>query len=112
MSDEVSNPLLSLVKDQGLLDDLQYEEVAAEFKRAGTPVIQILQDFGILDLDSILQAMANYLGTEVVSLRNRELPPELISQIPIKTAKMYQCLPLESVDGALRVAFVDPLNPG
>jgi type IV pilus assembly protein PilB len=112
MAEEISNPLLSLVKEQGLVDDLQYEEVAAEFKRSGTPVIQILQDFGIMDLDTILQAMANYLGTEVVSLRNRELPPELVNQIPAKTAKMYQCIPVEASDGVLRVAFVDPLNPG
>ncbi len=112
MSEEISNPLLSLVKEQGLVDDLQYEEVAAEFKRSGTPVIQILQDFGILDLDSILQAMANYLGTEVVSLRGRDFSPDLLKQIPAKTAKMYQCLPVEASDGTLRVAFMDPLSPG
>ena len=46
MSDDISNPLLSLVKEQGLIDDLQYEEVLGEFKRTGKPVIQILQDFG------------------------------------------------------------------
>jgi len=56
--------------------------------------------------------MANYLGTEVVSLRNRDLPQDLLSQIPAKTAKMYQCLPIEAADGTLRVAFMDPLNPG
>ena len=69
MSGELSNPLLSLVRGQGLIDDLQYEEVAAEFKRTGTPIIQVLQDFGIMDLDAILQVMANQLGTEVVSIR-------------------------------------------
>jgi len=112
MSEEMSNPLLELVKEQGLVDDLQYEEVAAEFKRSGTPVVQILQDFGILDQDTILQAMANYLGTEVISVRNRDFPPALLNQIPAKTAKMYQCLPIEASDGTLRVAFVNPLDPG
>jgi len=112
MPEEISNPLLALVKEQGLVDDLQYEEVAGEFKRSGTPVVQILQDFGILDLDTILQAMANFLGTEVISVRGRDFSPELLKQIPAKTAKTYQCLPVEASDGALRVAFVDPLNPG
>ena len=55
MADDISNPLLSLVKEQGLIDDLQYEEVLGEFKRTGKPVSQILQDFGMLDLDTILQ---------------------------------------------------------
>jgi hypothetical protein len=62
MSEEISNPLLSLIREQGLIDDLQYEEVAAEHKRAGTPVAQILQDFGIMDLDAILQTISNYTG--------------------------------------------------
>ena len=62
MSDDISNPLLSLVKEQGLIDDLQYEEVLGEFKRTGKPVSQILQDFGILDLDTILQAIAEPFG--------------------------------------------------
>ncbi len=74
MPEEISSPLLALVKEQGLIDDLQYEEVVAEVKRSGTAVFQILQDFGVMDADAILQAEANQLGTEVVSLRNRDLP--------------------------------------
>ena len=54
MADDISNPLLSLIKERGLIDDLQFEEVAGEFKRSGKPVSQILQDFGIMDLDDIL----------------------------------------------------------
>jgi type IV pilus assembly protein PilB len=111
MADEISSPLLALVKQQGLIDDLQYEEVTAEVKRSGTPVFQILQDFGILDLDSILQAMANHLSTEVVSLRNLELPQELLGAIPATTVRTYRCVPVEMNDGFLRVAFEDPLDP-
>jgi hypothetical protein len=52
---------------------------------AATPVIQILQDFGIMELDDILQVMAaTALGTEVVSLKDRELTPELLKLIPAK----------------------------
>ena len=112
MAEEISNPLLSLVKEQSLIDDLQYEEVAAEFKRTGTPIIQILQDFGIMDLDAILQVMASHLGTEVVTIRNRDFPPDLLSTIPTRTAKLYQCLPIENSDRTLRVAFAEPLDPG
>jgi type IV pilus assembly protein PilB len=109
MAEEISNPLLALVRDQGLIDDLQFEEVMAEFKRSGKPTIQILQDFGIMDLDAILQSMANYLGSEVVEIK--DLAPELVKQVPAKTAKMYQCVPVDVVDGGtLRVALVEPLN--
>ena len=112
MSEEISNPLLALIKEQGLIDDLQYEEVTAEFKRSGTPIFNILQDFGVMDADAILQAMANHLGTEVVSLKNRDFPQELVNLIPANAARMYKCLPVDSSDGTLRVALVDPLEPG
>jgi len=112
MSEDISNPLLSLVKEQGLIDDLQYEELVGEFTRTGKPVGQILQDFGMLDLDTILQVIASHLGAPLVPVRERDLTPELLQAIPAKMARMYQCLPVGQVDSTLQVALVDPLNPG
>ena len=111
MAEEISSPLLSLIKEQGLLDDIQHEEVVAEHKRSGTPIIQILQDVGVMNLNAILQVIANNLGTEVVSLRDREFKPELLKLIPANTARMYQCIPVALSGGTLQVAFVDALNP-
>jgi type IV pilus assembly protein PilB len=112
MSDEISSPLLSLIRENGLIDDLQYEEVAGEFKRSGTNPIQVLQDFGIMKLDDILHVEATALGTEVVSLKDREIKPEVLSLIPAKVAQMYRCLPVGVENGALQVALADPLDPG
>jgi type IV pilus assembly protein PilB len=112
MADEISNPLLSLIRRQGLIDDLQYEEVVGELKRSGTPVIQLLQDFGIMKLPDILNVVAVALGTEVVSLRDREIPAEVIQTISPKVAQMYACLPVGLKDGVLQVALAQPLDPG
>src|SRR5580658_3202374 len=111
MSEEISDPLLSLVKENGLIDDLQYEEVVAEFKRGGTPVIQLLQDFGIMSQDDILQVVAHHLGTSVISLRDREFAPDLVKTIPANVARMYQCVPVASDNGTLQIAIADPLDP-
>jgi type IV pilus assembly protein PilB len=112
MSEDISHPLLSLVKEQGLIDDLQYEEALGEFKRTGKPITQILQDSGVLDLDTILQAIGSHLGVPVVTLRERDLTPELLRTVPAKMARMYQCLPVALVDSTLQVALVEPLNVG
>jgi type IV pilus assembly protein PilB len=111
MAEEILSPLLALIKEQSLIDDLQFEEVVAEHKRAGTPVIQILQDFGIMDLDTILQLEANHLGAQVISLTDTEFSPDLLQMIPANTARMYRCMPVAQFDGTLQVAFEDPLNP-
>jgi type IV pilus assembly protein PilB len=111
MSEEISNPLLSLIHGQGLIDDLQYEEVAGELKRNAAPVVQVLQDFGIMKLDDILHVMATAIGTEVVSLKDRQIPAEVLNLIPAKLAQMYHCLPVALNGGTLQVAVADPLNP-
>lgn len=111
MPEDISIPLLALIKEQGLIDDLQYEEVAAEYKRTGTDVFHILQNFGIMDGDAILQVMANYLGAEVVSLHDKEFSPQLIKTVSAATARMYRCFPVQLTDSVLQVAFEDALNP-
>src|SRR5215469_4470797 len=101
MPDEISDPLLALVKENGLVDDLQYEEVAAEFKRSNTPIIQLLQDFGIMSLDDVLRVIANHMATQVVSVRDREFPPDLLKIIPANVARMYQCIPVGADNGTV-----------
>jgi len=101
---EATNPLLELVHEQGMLDDLQYEEVLSEHKRSGEPVYQILQNFGILDADSILQTMANHLATEVVSLKQVHFTPELLAVIPANQARALECIPVELNGSSVKVA--------
>ena len=111
MSEDISSPLLSLIRENGLIDDLQYEEVAGELKRNAAPAIQVLQDFGIMKLADILHMEATALGTEVISLKDREIPPAALSLIPAKLAQMYKCLPVGLLDGVLQVALTEPLDP-
>jgi len=111
MSEEISNPLLALLRERSMLDDLQYEEVSGELKRTGGSVNQVLQDFGIMKLDDILHVQADYLGTEVVSLTDREIPPEIVKMIPAKVAQMYRCVPVALNGQYLQVASSEPLDP-
>jgi len=112
MPEAISNPLLNLIKERGLMDDLQIEEVIQENNRSGKPVDQILNDFGVLDIDSQLQIIADHLGTEVVQIQEGDITPEMLELIPATTARMYQCVPVADFGSTLRVALVDPLNPG
>jgi type IV pilus assembly protein PilB len=110
MADEISDPLLNLLHGQGMLDDLQFEEIGAEVKRSGNPSAQVLQDFGIFKLDDLLQVIATTLGSEVVSLKDREIPADIIKLIPAKVAQMCKCVPVAHNNGILQVAVADPLN--
>ena len=111
MAEEISDALLNLLHGQGMLDDLQFEEVAAEVKRSGNPSAQVLQDFSIFKQDDLLHVIASALGSEVVSLKDREIPADVIKLIPAKVAQMYKCLPVAISNGVLQVAVAEPLNP-
>lgn len=108
---EISSPLLNLVQERGLIDDLQLEEVTQEATRNGKAIGQILKDFGLVDTEMQLQIMAEHLGTEIVEIRESELTDEIIQLVPATSARMYQCIPVSVFGSTVQIALVDPLNP-
>lgn len=111
MPEVASDPFLALIRDRGLLDDLQYEEVVQEAGRSGKSVLQIVQDYGLLDLDSALQVIADHLGTMVVPVDEGQMTPEVIATVPAESARMHQCVPLALYGDTVQLALADPLNP-
>jgi type IV pilus assembly protein PilB len=111
MSEAVSDPLLALVRERGMLDDLQMEEVMQEHLRSGKPVVQVIQDYGLIDGDSLLQIVADQLGTMVVTLDEGAMTPEVIAAVPAESARMYQCVPVALYGDTVQIALMDPLNP-
>ena len=111
MAEQITNPLLALIKEQGLIDDLQLEEVLQEQGRSGKSISQVLQDSGIVEIETQLQIVATHLGTEVVDLTDHEIAPEVAALIPAHNARMYQCVPVADYGSVLQVALADPLNP-
>jgi type IV pilus assembly protein PilB len=111
MSDYISDPLLALIRERGLIDDLQYEEISQEQSRTGKSFSQILADFGLVDVETQLQIVAEHLGTEVVNLDSVEFSAALVKTIPSGTARMYQCVPVADFGSALQIALANPLNP-
>ncbi|MBU6399029.1 MAG: GspE/PulE family protein, partial [Verrucomicrobia bacterium] len=77
----------------------------------GKPIHQVLQDFGLMDVPTQLQVVAEHLGTEVADLRDRDIPADVLKAVPPESAKMYQCIPLEMHNNTVRIALADPLNP-
>jgi len=111
MADAASDPLLALIRERNLIDDLQLEEVSEEHNRTGKAIGGILNDMGFVDTYTQLQLIAVHLGTEVVEINDADLTPEVLKSIPADVAKMNLCLPVAVFDSVVRVALSDPLNP-
>lgn len=106
-----SHPLISALREQGRLDDLQIEEVIQENSKSGKSIQQIIADAGYVSMEEMLSIIANQLGTEVVSVSESDLSKEVIESIPADTARMYQCVPVAVYGSTVQVAFSDPFNP-
>lgn len=107
----ITDPLVNLLKEQGYIDETQVEEILAEKERTGKSSFEVIVNFGILDKDSILQIIADRLGTEVVDVSENTIPKEAIEALPAEVARGYRCIPIALTDNLLQIALVDPLNP-
>ena len=54
MSDTLSDPLLGLLRDQQMLDDLQLEEVSEALNRGAQNAIAAIKDLGFMDAETCL----------------------------------------------------------
>src|SRR5436305_14756286 len=108
---DTTHPLISILRDQGKLDDLQIEEIVQENSKTGKPILQIIADAGYVSMDEMLTLIANHLGTEVVSPSEADLSKEVLEAIPADAVRMYQCIPVAVYGSTVQVALTDPLNP-
>ena len=90
---------------------MQLEEINEELNRSGNPVMDIIKDYGYMDVDSMLQVLSGYLGAEVMQINPGMVTDELKEMLNSETAQAYQCVPVGVEDEMLKVAFVDPLDP-
>ena len=88
----------------------QLAEVIEEHERTGTPLQELLVDFGIFTKEELLEQIAHSLGTEVYDLSDLEIPEETINLITPENARMLGVLPIQFDGTTLYAALRSPLN--
>jgi type IV pilus assembly protein PilB len=102
--------LLTFLRDNGVIDDMQMTDLQDEQSRSGKPIEEVLSNNGIMRLTDLYQMIATALGTEVVDVSTMEFPPDLLSLVPPQTARLQGVLPLDFDGTVLRVAVTNPLD--
>ena len=88
----------------------QLAEVVEEHERTGTPLQELLVDFGILTKEEILEQLAHGLGTEVIDLSSMEIPEDVINLVTPANARMLGVVPVSYDGSTLYAALRSPLN--
>jgi len=106
-----ADALVNLLHDLGVLTDAQFEEVATEQQRTGKTSREIVLGRGLMKEDDILEAMANYLGTRVVSLPTMDIPPSVFENVPAAICRKFNVVPVEANATAVTLATPELLSP-
>jgi predicted component of type VI protein secretion system len=94
--------------EAGIVDQSTLLRVLGEEEKSQT-IDQMLLDTGVLDDVNIAKALAKQVNVPLVRLKNREIPQEATSLIPVKVAKTHLVIPLKVSEGKLMVAMANPL---
>ena len=96
--------------EQRVIEPSQAEDVLREVELNGKTVTQAMIDGGFIDEHGFYQTIANGLGTDLIDLTERDIPPEILRLIPSGLARLHGALPVEMSGTTLWVALVDPFD--
>ena len=106
------DPLLDLLKQNGVIDDEQAAVILDEQRNdGGKPIRQLVIDGGYVTEDDLLGMMAAYQGCEVVDLASMELDSDTVNAIPASIARMYNVLCVGVDDTSVTLATANLVDP-
>lgn len=98
-----------LVKDGHVGED-QLQEAAVIAKKKGKKLEAILLELGYITADVLTKYQSAALGYEMVDLKEVEVDPSVIEQVPESVARENTVFPVTMRGDALVVALNDPMN--
>ncbi|NMA41853.1 MAG: type II/IV secretion system protein [Oligosphaeraceae bacterium] len=101
----------NLLVSRGRATDEQLEEVLDESIRNGISFQRVLYNYEIIDEDSLLQLIAEDLGTEFVEIRTGEISEELIELISTDVARTYGIIPVKQTEETVTLVADNPFDP-
>ncbi len=104
-----------LLRDAGLIDDLQLSAALGQQKQWGGRLGTILVRMKLVTEEALVNALSGQLALPVVRLVGSEIDPEVLALIPRETCERYHLLPYarkKSEKGieTVHVAMSDPTN--
>lgn len=102
--------IVNILKEKGMLAEEQIQKAQYLSMRSGKSMLEILQEMKMITELQIRDVIAGKFSMDTASLRDREIPDEIIKLIPSSMAQRYQVIPLEKKGESLSVAISDPFR--
>jgi pSer/pThr/pTyr-binding forkhead associated (FHA) protein len=95
--------------EAGIIDEMTLFGVLGEDEKSPT-IDQMLRDLALLDDDNTARALARQLKFPFMSLKEREIPQQVISLVTTQVVRTHVILPVELAGSKLVVAMANPLD--
>ena len=102
--------VLDILKDAGLIQAAEAEEIERETTETGRPVEETAVNMGFLTEEGLYQAIADSIGAERYDLAEFTPPAETLALIPGGLARLHGALPIGATENTIFVALIDPLD--
>jgi len=103
--------VIDLLISRGLIDESQRDDYIAAVQNSEHDVTHAMEEMGVIMRDQLFQLVAQDIGGEYYDLSEFEPEPQVLRAVPAGTAKLYQAVPIQFLEGGLQVAVADPLDP-
>jgi hypothetical protein len=99
-----------ILLEQGVINSLQQSAAIGEQKRWGGKFGSILIQMGFVDEEKVASILEKKYNQKCISLKDREIPLNIISIIKPDVAKKYKVVPLGIEKRSLLIATSEPNN--
>lgn len=110
MTPEIQEKLLALLQDEGLVAHDQIESAKAESASANKPILSLLTEQGTVDDELLTHATAQVSGVPYVNLQGSLVDEKILGLLPEDIAERFMAVPLAEVQNRLAVAMIDANN--
>ncbi|MEY3480926.1 MAG: Type secretion system protein N-terminal domain [Verrucomicrobiota bacterium] len=102
--------LITLLVDRELGGEPSPDQIVSDFEASGQEVLDFLTASGFGEREEILRFVAEEQRRPFLDLDQVSMPAHLVDSIDPDILRIFECLPLEVSDDAVKVCMVDPFD--
>jgi type IV pilus assembly protein PilB len=107
---EVQDPVITVLREEGYLDEKTLQKVLEEHAHAGLSVLSILKRDSLLGEDQLVRLVAASNKIEFINLSPDDIDPMVAHLVSYEMANRYTLIPVQRQDDKLIVAMSCPMN--
>lgn len=110
-SPQVADPLVSALKERGLIDQPSIDRLSRAKDASNEPSVILVQQLGLIAEDELVRFLAEMTGLDAARTLGVQLAPNAdIDKFSRKFLKAARIVPVDLADGRTAIAMADPFN--